>query len=205
MARSDAVPVPDRSQGEVRAPLTKMSEKLVPGRTDTRSIVSALMLSLVMIVILRIAEPIDTIVTGGLFPVSGRVISFTMIGLGTWMYGAVGGLIVAEINPFVGVATGSSPIAPFFLLTNALQVLAAVVVAPRFRNIMTWQAILAYTVLSSVLLVLVYIPLHLFYFQLPVERMLSLYAIQTAASVPLPAILLKALLGVVKSAGFVRP
>ena len=204
MAQSDAVNLPDRSAGEVRAPLTKMSMKIWPGRTDTRALVGSLMLSLTMIVVLRIAEPIDTIVTGGLFPVSGRVVSFTMIGLGTWMFGGVGGLIVAEINPLIAVATGSSPIAPFFFLTNALQVLAAVIVGARVPNIMTWKAILAYTTLASIFLVLVYIPLHLFYFNLPVERMLSLYAVQTAASIPLPALLLRALLQVVQAAGFVR-
>ncbi len=204
MAQSDAVPAPDRSEEEVRAPLTRMSAKVFPGRTDTRALVGALMLSLTMIVILRIAEPIDTIVTGGLFPVSGRVVAFTMIALGTWMYGLAGGLIVAEINPFIGVATGSSPIAPFFLITNALIAVAAAIVGSRAGNLLSWKTILAFTGLASLFMILVYIPLHLFYFQLPVERMLTLYAVQTAASIPLPAILLRALLQVVRSAGFVR-
>jgi hypothetical protein len=181
-----------------------MSAKVFPGRTDTRALVGALMLSLTMIVILRIAEPIDTIVTGGLFPVSGRVVAFTMIALGTWMYGLAGGLIVAEINPFIGVATGSSPIAPFFLITNALIAVAAAIVGSRAGNLLSWKTILAFTGLASLFMILVYIPLHLFYFQLPVERMLTLYAVQTAASIPLPAILLRALLQVVRSAGFVR-
>ena len=204
MAQRDALNVPDSSAGGVRAPLTRMSEKIWPGRTDTRAIVSSLMLSLAMIVILRIAEPIDTIVTGGLFPVSGRVVAFTMVGLGTWMFGGVGGLIVAEINPPIAVATGSSPIAPFFFITNALIMVAAAIVGARVPNIMSWKAIFAFTALASIFLVLIYIPLHLFYFRLPVERMLSLYAVQTAASIPLPALLLRALLQVVQSAGFVR-
>ncbi len=204
MAQSDALNVPERGAGELRAPLTKMSAKVWPGRTDTRAIVSSLMLSLTMVVILRIAEPIDTIVTGGLFPVSGRVVAFTMIALGTWMFGGIGGLIVAEINPFIGVATGSSPIAPFFFITNGLITVAAIIVGSRLSNLMTWKAILTYTTLASVFMVVAYIPLHLFYFRLPVERMLSLYAIQTAACIPLPALLLRALLQVVQSAGFVR-
>ena len=204
MAQSDALRAAESSEREYRAPLTKMSVPLIPGRTDTRAIVSALMLSLCMIALLRIAEPLDTIVTGGLFPVSGRVVSFTMIGLGTWMFGPIGGLIVAEINPFIALATGSSPIAPFFFLTNAAQVLAAVIVASRMRNLLTWKAAIAYSVLSSVLLVVMYIPLHVLYFRLPVERMLALYAVQTAFSIPLPAIFLRALLQVVQSAGFIR-
>jgi hypothetical protein len=204
MAQSDAPNVPEREEQELRAPLTKMSAKVWPGRTDTRAIVGALMLSLTMIVILRIAEPIDTIVTGGLFPVSGRVIAFTMIALGTWMFGGIGGFIVAEINPFIGVATGSSPIAPFFFITNGLITVAAIIVGSRVSDVTSWKSILAFTTLASVFLILVYIPLHLLYFQLPVERMLSLYAVQTAASIPLPALLLRALLRVIRSAGFVR-
>ena len=63
---------------------------------------------------------------------------------------------------------------------------------------------LAYTVLASIFMIVVYIPLHLFYFKLPVERMLSLYGVQTAFSIPLPAIFLYAMLRVVRDAGFVE-
>jgi hypothetical protein len=136
--------------------------------------------------------------------VSGRVIAFTMIALGTFMYGLVPGLIVAEINPLIATATGTSPIAAFFFLTNALICLAALIAGRRFQNVISWQAVLAFSVLASVLLVLVYIPLHMFYFNLPVERMLSLYAVQTAFSIPLPAIFLYAMLRVVRDAGFIE-
>jgi hypothetical protein len=185
-------------------PLAKMSLPAVPGRTDTKGIVSGLMLSLAMIGLLQFAERLDTALVGGLFPVSGRVIAFTMIALGTFMYGLVPGLIVAEINPLIATATGTSPIAPFFFLTNALICLAALIAGRRFQNVISWQAVLAFSVLASVLLVLVYIPLHMFYFNLPVERMLSLYAVQTAFSIPLPAIFLYAMLRVVRDAGFIE-
>jgi hypothetical protein len=181
-----------------------MSLPAIPGRTDTKGIVSGLMLSLAMIGLLQFGERLDTALIGGLFPVSGRVIAFTMIGLGAFMYGLVPGLIVAEINPLIATATGTSPIAPFFFVTNGLICLAAVIAGKRFRNVITWKAVLSYTVLASIFMILVYIPLHLFYFQLPVERMLSLYAVQTAFSIPLPAIFLYAMLRVVRDAGFVE-
>jgi hypothetical protein len=185
-------------------PLAKMSLPAVPGRTDTKGIVSGLMLSLAMIGLLQFAERLDTALVGGLFPVSGRVIAFTMIALGTFMYGLVPGLIVAEINPLIATATGTSPIAPFFFITNALICLAALIAGKRFQNVISWQAVLAFSVLASVLLVVVYIPLHIFYFNLPVERMLTLYAVQTAFSIPLPAIFLYAMLRVVRDAGFIE-
>lgn len=185
-------------------PLSKMSLKAWPGRTDTKGIVGALMLSLVMIGILQFGERLDTLLTGGLFPVSGRVISIVMIGLGTMMYGVVGGLIVSEINPLIATATGTSPIAPFFFITNASQVLAAYITGRIYNNVITWKATITHGVLSTVFLVGLYIPMHILYFKMPVEKMMSLYAMQSAFSLILPAILLRILLKVVRDAGFVE-
>jgi hypothetical protein len=185
-------------------PLAGMSLPAVPGRTDTKGIVSGLMLSLAMIGLLQFGERLDTALIGGLFPVSGRVIAFTMIGLGAFMYGLVPGLIVAEINPLIATATGTSPIAPFFFVTNGLICVAAVIAGTRFENVITWKAVLSYTVLASIFMILAYIPLHVLYFKLPVDRMLSLYGVQTAFSIPLPAIFLFAMLRVVRDAGFIE-
>lgn len=201
---TDTRPAVESGERRFTIPLAKMSLPAIPGRTDTKGIVSGLMLSLAMIGLLQFGERLDTALIGGLFPVSGRVIAFTMIGLGAFMYGLVPGLIVAEINPLIATATGTSPIAPFFFITNGLICVAAVIAGKRFQNVITWKAVLAYTVLASVFMILVYIPLHLFYFRLPVERMLSLYGVQTAFSIPLPAIFLYAMLRVVRDAGFVE-
>jgi hypothetical protein len=187
-----------------KIPLAKMSLNAWPGRTDTKGIVSSLMLSLVMIGILQFGERLDTLLTGGLFPVSGRVISITMIGLGTMMYGVVGGLIVAEINPLIATATGTSPIAPFFFLTNSCQVLSAWITGKMFDNVITWKATITNGVLATVFLVALYIPMHIFYFHLPVEKMMSLYAVQSLFSLTVPAVLLRILLRVVRDAGFVE-
>lgn len=185
-------------------PLAKMSLKAWPGRTDTKGIVSSLMISLVMIGILQFGERLDTLLTGGLFPVSGRVISITMIGLGTMLYGVVGGLIVSEINPLIATATGTSPIAPFFFLTNACQVLSAYITGKIFDNVITWKATITNGVLATVFLVLLYIPMHVLYFHMPVEKMVSLYAMQSLFSLTVPAVLLRILLKVVRDAGFVE-
>ncbi len=185
-------------------PLAKMSLNAWPGRTDTKGIVSSLMISLVMIGILQFGERLDTILTGGLFPVSGRVISITMIGFGTMLYGVVGGLIVAEINPLIATATGTSPIAPFFFLTNAVQVLSAWITGKLFDNVITWKATITNGILATVFLVALYIPLHILYFHMPVEKMASLYAMQSLFSLTVPAVLLRILLKVVRDAGFVE-
>ena len=185
-------------------PLAKMSLNAWPGRTDTKGIVSSLIISLVMIGILQFGERLDTIFTGGLFPVSGRAISITLIGFGTMMYGVVGGLIVSEINPIIATATGTSPIAPFFFLTNACQVLSAYITGKIFNDVITWKATITNGVLATVFLVLLYIPMHVIYFHMPVEKMFSLYAIQSLFSLTLPAVFLRILLKVVRDAGFVE-
>jgi hypothetical protein len=185
-------------------PLAKMSLKAWPGRTDTKGIVSSLMVSLVMIGIMQFGERLDTVLTGGLFPVSGRVISITMIGFGTMMYGVVGGLIVSEINPLIATATGSSPIAPFFFITNASQVLSAYLTGKVFDNMITWRATILNAVLATIFLVALYIPMHVIYFHMPVEKMLSLYAMQSVFSLAVPPVLLRILLKVVRDAGFVE-
>jgi hypothetical protein len=189
---------------EERIPLAKMSLKAVPGRTDTRGIVSAVMLALAFVGLAQFGERLDTLVTGGLFPVSGRVIGFALVGLGTAMFGAVPGLIVAWINPFLATATGTSPIAPFFFLTNGLMVVAALLAGKLVRNVVSFRYTLVYSILASTLLTIAYVPLHILYFQLPVSEMLILYAVQALAAVIATPILLFPILKVVKSAGFVE-
>ena len=189
---------------EEQIPLSKMSLNVLPGRTDTIGIVSAVMLALAMTGLLQFGERLDTLITGGLFPVSGRVIAFVLVGLGTAMFGAVPGLIVAWVNPFIATATGTSPIAPFFFLTNGLMVAAALLAGRLVRRIVSFKYALVHTALAAVFLTLAYIPLHVLYFQLPVSEMLILYAVQALAELIATPILLFSLLRVIKSAGFVE-
>jgi nitrogen fixation/metabolism regulation signal transduction histidine kinase len=90
------------------------------------------------------------------------------------------------------------------LLTNAAQAVCAWLVAARFKNVISWPCVVAYTVAASLVLVALYIPLHVFYFKMPWQKMLNLYAFQTVLSIPVPAIFLRALLGVIRNAGFVE-
>jgi hypothetical protein len=190
---------------EERIPLSKMSLNALPGRTDTIGIVSAVMLALAMTGLLQFGERLDTLITGGLFPVAGRVIAFVLVGLGTAMFGAVPGLIVAWVNPFIATATGTSPIAPFFFLTNGLMVVAALLAGRLVRrNIVSFKYALVHTALAAVFLTLAYIPLHVLYFQLPVSQILVIYAVQALAELIATPILLFSLLRVIKSAGFVE-
>jgi hypothetical protein len=77
-------------------------------------------------------------------------------------------------------------------------------VGARFRNVISWPCVLAYTVAASLVLVAMYIPLHVFYFKMPWQKMLNLYAFQTLLSIPVPAIFLRGLLSVIRNAGFVE-
>lgn len=193
------------STTEEKIPLSKMSLKALPGRTDTRGIVSAVMLALAFIGLAQFGERIDTLVTGGLFPVSGRVIGFVLVGLGTVMFGAVPGLIVAWLNPFIATATGTSPIAPFFFLTNGLMVVAALVAGRLVRKrVVSWRYSIVFSFVASVLLTVAYVPMHILYFHLPVSKMLVLYVVQALAAMVVTPLLLFPLLKVVKSAGFVE-
>lgn len=188
----------------LRVPLGKMSESPWRGRTDTKGIVSAVMVSLAMIGLLQFGERLDTLFTGGLFPVSGRVITFTLIGFGTAMYGGIPGLIVANINPFIATATGTSPIAPFFFITNTLQVLSAILAGRLVKNPISFTYAFVHSLLATVFLTLAYIPMHLFYFKLQWAKMLPLYGAQAAATLIAPPILLYGLLKVMKNAGFIE-
>lgn len=199
-----AQPMVQAGTEELRIPLGKMSASIWPGRTDTKGIVTSVMISLAMIGLLQFGERLDTLITGGLFPVSGRVITFTLIGFGTAMYGAVPGLIVAEINPFIATATGTSPIAPFFFLTNALQMVSAWIAGKLVKNAVSFAYTLTHSVLATIFLTAVYIPLHRLYFKMPWEKMLPLYGAQAVATLIGPPILLYLLLRTVKNAGFIE-
>lgn len=185
-----------------RVPLAKMSVNPVPGRVDTKGIVSGVLISLAMIGLMQFGERLDTILFGGLFPVSGRVISFTLIGFGAMMYGLVPGLIVAEINPLIGTATGTSPIAPFFFITNGLQAIAALLANKIVKNVVSLKFCFTYSILATIFLTLAYIPLHIFYFKLPWAKLIPMYCFQGVITIFVPPFLIYGLLRTVKNAGF---
>lgn len=188
-----------------RAPLTRPTAGLWPGRTDTRAIVSSLMLALAMTAVLQFGQALDTLMFGGLFPVWGRVIAYVFIGLATLMFGLVGGLITAWVNPAISVATGTSPIAPFFFLTNGLIALAVAIAAKLAgKSVIGWRVPLLGTVFMQIFLILAYPPLHVLYFHLPVQEMVSMYAFQTVVGIPLGTVLLRLVLMVVERAGFTQ-
>jgi len=183
-------------------PLAKMSVKPIPGRVDTKGIVSGVLISLAMIGIMQFGERLDTILFGGLFPVSGRVISITLIGFGAMMYGLVPGLIVAEINPFIATATGTSPIAPFFFITNGLQAIAALLANKIIKNVVSLKYCFTYSILATLLITFAYIPLHIFYFKLPWAKLIPMYCFQGAVTIFIPPFLIYGLLRTIKNAGF---
>jgi hypothetical protein len=187
-----------------KIPLAKMSTSWFPGRTDTKGIVSSIFIALAMIGIAQFVERLDTLLTGGLFPVVGRINSVTMIGVGSALYGLVGGLIVAELNPLIGTATGTTPIAPFFLITNAMQAVVACLVGAKFKNVISLKYTFLYSLAAALGFVVLYIPLHIFYFHLPWERLIPLYAFQSAVVIIVNPPLTRAVLEACSRAGFVE-
>ncbi|MHC1762070.1 MAG: hypothetical protein AB9917_21665 [Negativicutes bacterium] len=186
-------------------PLAKMSLKSWPGRVDTKGIVSAVLVSLAMIGVLQFGERLDTLFFGGLFPVSGRIISFTLIGFGTAMYGGMPGFIVSEINPLIATATGTSPIAPFWLITNGLQVISALIADKIVKkDVISFKFCFIHSFLATIFLTVAYIPMHVFYFKLPWAKLLPMYAFQGAATIIVVPFLLYGLLRTIKNAGFIE-
>ena len=93
------------------------------GDVSTRAIVAGVLLGVLMPVLEQVAERIDTLMFGGAYTIFGIIVANTIGFIAVASFGFVCGLIAEEINPFIGVATGTSPVAVFFFITNAAQVL----------------------------------------------------------------------------------
>jgi hypothetical protein len=129
-----------------------------------------------------------------------------VIGFGTMMYGCVPGFIVAEINPLIATATGTSPIAPFWLITNGLQTVAAYVTGKIIKNdVISAKFCIVYSVIATIFLTVAYIPLHIFYFKMPWSKLIPMYGFQGVMTMLIPPFLLYGLLRTIKNAGFVEP
>lgn len=87
-------------------------------RRDTRAIVGSILLAVAFSANMQIAERIDTATVGGIIPWTGTMFARIWFTAGGIFYGLTGGLIVASFNPLIAVLTSTSPLAPFFFVTN---------------------------------------------------------------------------------------
>ena len=88
--------------------------------TDTRSLVSSVLLAIAFTAMMQITERIDAATTGGALMWLGIMGATLWMLTGSTFFGLTGALIVANVNPFIAILTASAPLAPCFFVANML-------------------------------------------------------------------------------------
>ncbi|MBB6216090.1 hypothetical protein HNQ80_002189 [Anaerosolibacter carboniphilus] len=86
---------------------------------DTKALVGAVILGVVFVLVQQIAHRIDAIINPASVIIGG-VTWATFMGLVVLLFRQPAGIITAEIQAFIALATGLSPLAAFFIPANAL-------------------------------------------------------------------------------------
>lgn len=102
-------------------------------RWDLKSIVGGVLFGVLMTVLAQIMERLDTALTGGAFVVLGGVNFYTIAALSTLLFRLPGGLITGLTNALIAITTGTSPMAPWFVPTNAAFAIIYALVIWRLR------------------------------------------------------------------------
>lgn len=149
-------------------------------RWDLKSIVGSVLLGVVMTVLAAFAERIDTALTGGAFVVLGAINFYTISALATLLFRLPGGLITGEVNALIAVATGTSPMAPWFIPTNAVFPIVYVWAAKRMR-MESWTDHLVASALGVWISMLVILVGLLVTIKLPLSIALTSYVVTSIA------------------------
>lgn len=112
-------------------------------RWDLKAIVGAVLFGVLMTVLGAVVERIDTALTGGAFVILGAVNFYTMAALSTLLFRLPGGVITGETNALIAVATGTSPMAPWFIPTNAAFAVLYALVVWKLKMDTWWHHLLA--------------------------------------------------------------
>lgn len=149
-------------------------------RWDLKAIVGSVLLGVVMTVLGAVFERIDTALTGGSFVILGAVNFYTIAALSALLFRLPGGLITGETNALIAVATGTSPMAPWFIPTNAAFAIIYAVVCWKMRMDQWWHHLVANAigVWLSMLLILWGL---LVTIELPLNIALTSYAVTSVA------------------------
>ena len=161
------------------------------GNRTTAGIVAGVLLAVVMVAGEQIGERIDTVLLGGVFPLFGIVIHMICNMTAVVAYGLISALIVATLNPFIAIATGTGPMAPLWFFTNAGASLGGRVVHywlirkdVREMSLMhTFLVCLGGMAVNSAVMT----PVQLFYFRMPWKLVVGMKAAEIAAGTILPA------------------
>lgn len=149
-------------------------------RWDLKAIVGSVILGVVMTVLAAFAERIDTALTGGAFVVLGAINFYTIAALSTLLFRLPGGLITGQVNALIAVATGTSPMAPWFIPTNAVFPIVYILAARRMR-MESWADHLVASALGVWISMLVILYGLLVTIQLPLNIALTSYVVTSIA------------------------
>lgn len=104
-------------------------------KSDTRSIVGAILLAVCFSVNMQFTERLDTATTGGIIPWLGLMFVNLWFPAACLFFGMTGALIVANFNPIIAVLTATGPLAPaWFAANTAWTVPFTFIVAAMLRN-----------------------------------------------------------------------
>lgn len=104
-------------------------------RTDTKTLVGALLLAVAFSVNMQITERIDQIWTGGLAVPLGHTFAQLWWPTAVIFFGLTGALVVANFNPLIAVMSATHPLAwSFFFLNMAEMVPLAFIFRAHFKR-----------------------------------------------------------------------
>lgn len=119
--------------------------KFEPFPRDTKTIITSVFLGLIAVVVLQIAERLDLALTGGTIAIVSAVVVSLIWVSAACFYGFTGAMITAWINPIISNLTASSPMAPFFFLTNGSHGLSMALMVwlmkPKHRGLKFWEVL----------------------------------------------------------------
>jgi hypothetical protein len=112
-------------------------------RWDLKAIVGSVLFGVLMTVLGSVVERVDTALTGGAFVILGAVNFYTIAALATLLFRLPGGIITGQTNALIAVATGSSPMAPWFIPTNAAFAVLYALVVWKMKMDQWWHHLVA--------------------------------------------------------------
>jgi len=92
-------------------------------RVDTKALVGGVLLGIVLVLVNQVATRLDAIINPSAGFVSGSTTAI-ILGLCVRLFRQPAGIIAGEIQALIAIATASNPLAPAFLITNAVEALA---------------------------------------------------------------------------------
>jgi hypothetical protein len=102
-------------------------------RWDLKALVGGVLFGVLMTVLGQIMERLDTALTGGAFVILGAINFYTIASLSTLLFRLPGGIITGLTNALIAIASGTSPMAPWFVPTNVLFAVVYALVIWRMR------------------------------------------------------------------------